>query len=836
MKKLCISFFIAIFLSSCSELTNFDVEKRQGTNVRSGSMGTKLASEVSGVQSASDVWVGAYLASYNHYVEPTGDWGFLRTEDIDWSAFTHLFYFSLHAEADGTLAPIKAYRNMSPDRINSVVTAAHKADKPVLYSVGGWGNYNGFSNAIKSSNRSRFVSSIISIMKKWGFDGVDIDMEPIKSKDTENYIAFINQLSSALQSVNVPMASEPLLSVATKSHPKMYGKIHDKIDQFNLMTYDLSNAWPEWVSWHNAAVYNGGLNFPSTGDPLPSTNSTVQEFIDAGVPASKLSIGIDFYGYVWGGGSGTSTGGITKPFQDWDVPPTVIDNVPYHKIMEEYYQSGEYHWDDKAKAAYLSIDKAGSANDKFISYDDERSIRAKFNYARQKGLGGTFIWELSGGYHKDKPSGSRDILLQAVKEAMNNGTSSGPTGDTISPNVSFSSPADGATISGSTTINVKASDNIGVTRVELFIDGNSVQNFTSSPYSYTWEVQNHEAHNTCNIEARATDAAGNTTSTSISISTSSSPGSSESPETATVYGESLTNDWHNASWKADVDFNNTTQSNSGSKSIKVDQRRWGALSLRSGQWGRPGNIEPGQYEAVELAVYAPNQKAEVSLMLENSQDQEFPKVSYGTIPTNNWVTVRIPMSKLNPDGQTVHRIDLLETSGNSITYFVDDVKLIGSGSSGTNSGTGGSYVDIYTDELAKHWINSSWDASIDFKHTANVANGKHSVKVVQDTWGGFSLHSGQWSNSVEINSSGYKSLEFKAYTTHPGVSFKVSLKSANGALPAYRSGGINKDEWITVSIPMNKLNPNNAPIQKINIIETSGSEKVYFIDDLRFVK
>lgn len=359
---------------------------------------------------SADIWVSAYMASYNHYAPPGGNWGNLPTDEIDWDAFTHLFYFSLKARADGTLSTIKAYENMNPDRINAIVSAAHNAGKPVLFTVGGWGNHHGFSNAISPAVRPVFISNIVAVLKTWGFDGVDLDMEPINGSDTENYKAFIRELHAALQNVTTPLGSKPLVTAATAWRPDVFSDLQDYFDQINLMTYDFSGAWQGWVSWHNSPVYDGGLTF-SNGKPVPSIEGKINEFISAGVPKEKLGIGIDFYGYVW-------NGYVTDPGQSWTTAPQVEDNIPYYEIINTYYTADNYRWDGNAEAAYLKMDNSDPAKKKFVSYDDEKSIRSKINYTRQKGIGGVIIWELSGGYFKDKPAGQRDPLLQAVKEAV----------------------------------------------------------------------------------------------------------------------------------------------------------------------------------------------------------------------------------------------------------------------------------------------------------------------------------------------------------------------------------------------------------------------------------
>jgi GH18 family chitinase len=147
------------------------------------------------------------------------------------------------------------------------------------------------------------------------------------------------------------------------------------------------------------------------------SRSDVQDFLDAGVAGTKLGIGIAFYGQLWAGGTGTPTGGATAPRQGWTTAPT-NSSVSYATIMSTYYASNLYHWDSAAQAAYLSMDSTGSANDKFISYDDEHSCQAKVSYARNRALGRVMIWELDEGYRSSQPAGQRDPLLHAVKRAI----------------------------------------------------------------------------------------------------------------------------------------------------------------------------------------------------------------------------------------------------------------------------------------------------------------------------------------------------------------------------------------------------------------------------------
>lgn len=83
-----------------------------------------------------------------------------------------------------------------------------------------------------------------------------------------------------------------------------------------------------------------------------------------------------------------------------------------------------------------------------------------------------------------------------------------PGDDTQNPVVQIISPADGLTLSGAVSIQVIATDNIGVTRVEFYIDNNLEGTDNSFPYSYIWNSTT-VADGSHIITAKAYDAANN---------------------------------------------------------------------------------------------------------------------------------------------------------------------------------------------------------------------------------------------------------------------------------------------------------------------------------------
>ena len=341
----------------------------------------------------------------------------MPASSIDFAGLTHIIHFSVIPNSNGTL-------NSSDNSITiansaDIVSRAHAAGLKVLICVGGADSEGAFQAAASAGNLPAFINNLTNFMAARGYDGVDIDWEPLPASDSQLYTNLVTGLRSAMNGFNQP----ELLTAAAGAYPPygdspavqylMFAALQGQFDQINIMTYDLSGPYDGWVTWFNSPVYDGGYRFPSTGGPVPSVNGAVNNFLNNGVAPGKLGIGIAFYGYVWTDGRGISPTSITQPRQSWTNAPTATA-YRYTDIMAGYYQPNLYHWDMAAQSAYLGITNANPLNNAFISYDDQRTCQAKVSYARNNRLGGIMIWELA----QDHTPNTPDPLLQAVKQAI----------------------------------------------------------------------------------------------------------------------------------------------------------------------------------------------------------------------------------------------------------------------------------------------------------------------------------------------------------------------------------------------------------------------------------
>jgi Bacterial Ig domain len=98
------------------------------------------------------------------------------------------------------------------------------------------------------------------------------------------------------------------------------------------------------------------------------------------------------------------------------------------------------------------------------------------------------------------------ITANAVAWLANGSTGGG--GDTTAPTVSITAPLNGATVSGTVSVTATASDNVGVTKVEFYLDGALKSTDTTSPYSWSWDTTT-VANGSHSLIAKAYDAATN---------------------------------------------------------------------------------------------------------------------------------------------------------------------------------------------------------------------------------------------------------------------------------------------------------------------------------------
>lgn len=250
------------------------------------------------------------------------------------------------------------------ERLRQIVDLRkQKPELKVLLSIGGWGSGRFSEMAANDEYRRAFAADCDCVVKEFALDGIDIDWEyPTSSManissspdDTENFTLLMQDIRAAI-------GNEKELTLATVASARYidFKAILPSVDFVNIMAYDMASA-PK----HHSALYPSGHSGDITSD------GAVTAHLKAGVPPSKLVMGMPFYGR---GGDGYPS------FQD------------YNKVGNTDTQYTE-KWDEVAQVPYLA-DK----NDTLVfGFENPRSLAIKCQYILDKDLLGGMYWDYSG--------------------------------------------------------------------------------------------------------------------------------------------------------------------------------------------------------------------------------------------------------------------------------------------------------------------------------------------------------------------------------------------------------------------------------------------------------
>ena len=165
-----------------------------------------------------------------------------------------------------------------------------------------------------------------------------------------------------------------------------------------------------------------------------------------------------------------------------------------------------------------------------------------------------------------------------------------PGADVTPPTVSVSSPASGATVSGSLNVTATASDNVGVARVAFLVDGAQLgSDDTVAPYDVPWDSRT-VANGSHTLTARASDAAGNVASASVTVTVSNSstpPPPAGKPIPGTIQAEDYDQGGEGVAYHDTSSGNNGGQYRSDDVDIEATSDAGGGFNvgwMGAGEW------------------------------------------------------------------------------------------------------------------------------------------------------------------------------------------------------------------------------------------------------------
>ena len=332
--------------------------------------------------------------------------GLISTDSIDVWHLSHINYAFIDIKDNRAWL-----HNETTDTINLRKLSELKKINPalkILISIGGWTWSKNFSDAtLTDTSTGNFALSAVAIVSKFNLDGIDIDWEypgmigdnnKYRPEDKEHYTLLFKELRAGLDSLSRTTQMKYYVTTAVGGsqsyidHTEM-DKVQQYTDYINIMSYDYAGG-RDTVSGHHTNLYtSSGANKQSSAD------RSIQAFIAAGVPPSKIVIGLAFYGKGWEMESSDNNGLYRKALKS-------ARGGGFSYLKDSMVNKNGYkeYWDPAAKAPYLFNEDKKI----FISYDNERSVKEKCKYVKRHHLAGAMFWE----YNSDK----KEYLLKVIAD------------------------------------------------------------------------------------------------------------------------------------------------------------------------------------------------------------------------------------------------------------------------------------------------------------------------------------------------------------------------------------------------------------------------------------
>jgi len=333
--------------------------------------------------------------------------GSLDRLSIDASKLTHINYAFVDVQNN-----MVWLTNLETDTVNFRILNRLKEVNPdlrILISIGGWAWSGNFSDAVLTAySRSEFAKTSVEIVAEYDLDGVDIDWEypgqigdnnVFRPEDKRNYTLMFKALRKELDKLSKTTGKYYELTTAVGSNSSYIEHTEMKravkyLDYVNLMTYDFYTSG-------DTAGHHSNLYPPEDYEKDASADKSVKLFLDAGVPAEKLVLGVPFYGRSW----------IMKSAEKHGINMPVEGRARgggYTYIKDSLVnQNGLVrYWDEKAQAPYLF----NSETRQLVTYDDEESVKLKCEYVIDNHLAGMMFWQYA--------SDSSEYLLDAMNEYL----------------------------------------------------------------------------------------------------------------------------------------------------------------------------------------------------------------------------------------------------------------------------------------------------------------------------------------------------------------------------------------------------------------------------------
>lgn len=346
----------------------YSISQRFGINYR------RLA-EINGINVNRPLYIGTRLyipqlprpnAEFNAYVEPLGNEVKPSLEAATRERAPYLTYlgpFSFQVNRDGTLKQplLNNFPQIAAQNNNTLMMIITNLEE------GAFNDELGRVILNDEAVQENLINNILEVAETYNFKDIHFDFEFLRPEDREAYLSFLRKVKNRLPAgyllsvALAPKTSAEQTGQWYEAHD--YGAIGAIADFVVLMTY-------EWG-------YSGGP--PMAVSPIGPVREVI-EYALTEMPASKIMMGQNLYGYDW-----------TLPFEPGGQYARALS--PQAAIALAREQNVPILYDYQAQAPHFNyVDAEG--NEHKVWFEDARSIQAKFDLVKELNLRGVSYWKL----------------------------------------------------------------------------------------------------------------------------------------------------------------------------------------------------------------------------------------------------------------------------------------------------------------------------------------------------------------------------------------------------------------------------------------------------------
>jgi spore germination protein YaaH len=316
----------------------------------------KLSKEVYGFHPS---WMGSAYKSYDYHL------------------LTTLSYFSATVDpATGNFSSTGGWET-SP-----AIDSAQKYKVKVELSIANLGSTANKTLLPNSTACSNLIEKTVALVKARNANGVNIDFESVPSANKAQFTQFVKDLSAELRQ-EIPGASVSICLYAVDWN-KVFDipALNEVVDRYVIMGYDY------YVNGSSTAGPVSPLNSGDVWAPY-NLSSSVQYYLNAGVPKDKLILAIPYYGRQW------KVSGEALP----SANDGFVNTVTYATYVSKSNAYGSKTWEDYS-ATHFWDDHTTSELQTWM--EDTLSLGAKYDYIVQQDIAGAGIFALgydNGSHH-----------------------------------------------------------------------------------------------------------------------------------------------------------------------------------------------------------------------------------------------------------------------------------------------------------------------------------------------------------------------------------------------------------------------------------------------------